>query len=202
MEAAIKCGQQDKIPSPSQTKPQGENACVLCVRRREGFLYVKCWHLLQALAGLECDTLLYTKGLAPFSRHKKTSICSAPHSTGVTHVWNGSITAPCFLYPTLTLIKTAKCFLHTFMLEWRLLCSFFEVDVSQLCGSGGELLQHCITCLAQWVQYVWHSLLIVVSVLKRAHRRDTRVDVANNRMGGTTWNAADEVEQQAGEKGN
>ena len=45
---------------------------------------------------------------------------------------------------------------------------FFELVVSELCETGGKLLQHCIMCLAQWVQYVSGSpFLIVVSVLQR-----------------------------------
>lgn len=51
-------------------------ACV-CLQGRDSTV-LKCWHLLQALAGMECDTLLYTKGLGPCSRHKKTSIGPPP----------------------------------------------------------------------------------------------------------------------------
>lgn len=43
----------------------------------------------------------------------------------------------------------------------------FEVVLSELCETGGKLLQHCIMCLPQWVQYVSRSALIVVSVRRQ-----------------------------------
>lgn len=57
------------------------------------------------------------------------------------------------------------------MLGGWLLCCLFEVVVSELCETGGTLLQHCIMCLAQWVQYVSSSPLIVVSVLQQTYHR-------------------------------
>lgn len=87
-----------------QTKPQGLNECV-CERERDSTT-LKCWHLLQALAGLECDTLLYTKGLGPCSRHKKTSICPSPRGQ---HTYEMTVSVPhaSFSQP-LTLIKTTE----------------------------------------------------------------------------------------------
>lgn len=55
------------------------------------------------------------------------------------------------------------------MLQRSLLHILFEVVVSELCETGGKLLQHCIMCLAQWVQYVSSSPLIVVSVLQQIY---------------------------------
>ncbi len=67
---------------------------------------LKCWHLLQALAGLECDTLLYTKGLGPCSRHKKTSICPSPRGQ---HTYEMTVSIPhTFFSQPLTLIKTTN----------------------------------------------------------------------------------------------
>lgn len=53
------------------------------------------------------------------------------------------------------------------MPERWLVGTLLEVVVSELCETGGKLLQHCIMCLAQWVQYVSSSPLIVVSVLQQ-----------------------------------
>lgn len=72
-------------------------------------------------------------------------------------------------YQQEALIKTTKCFLHTLMPERWLVGTLLEVVVSELCETGGKLLQHCIMCLAQWVQYVSSSPLIVVSVLQQTY---------------------------------
>lgn len=72
-------------------------------------------------------------------------------------------------YRPVTLIKTTKCFLHTSMPERWPVGALMEVEASELCETGGKLLQHCIMCLAQWVQYVSGSPLIVVSVLQQTY---------------------------------
>lgn len=72
-------------------------ACVwVCLLGRDSTI-LKCWHLLQALAGMECDTLLYTKGLGPCSRHKRTSIGPPPwrqHTHKHTHTETHTMSVP------------------------------------------------------------------------------------------------------------
>lgn len=114
---------------PLQTKPQGVNECV-CERERDSTI-LKCWHLLQALAGLECDTLLYTKGLGPCSRHKETSICPSPRGQ---HTYEMTVSMPhAFFSQPLTLIKTTKPSFIPWYCERWLICTLFEEVVSELC---------------------------------------------------------------------
>lgn len=174
-----------KYPAFTHKTSWGEWVCVF-LWKREGFHDVKCWHLLQALAGLECDTLLYTKGLGPSNRHMKTSICPSPQGQ---HKYEMTASMSHAFFPEpLTWIKTTKASLLTLMLARWLLYILFELVVSKLCEAGGKLLQHCIMRLAQWVQYVSSSPLIVVSVLQQTYHTagDTPLHFANNRMGGTT----------------
>lgn len=97
-------GRGNQIWTRRQKKPT-KPVCQMCVcaENREGLHTVKCWHLLQDLAGLECDTLLYTKALGPCRRHKKTSICPPPNLSNL-HIWNNcnSVSSFHLIFPAIS----------------------------------------------------------------------------------------------------
>lgn len=159
-------GQRDKIASFYRQNLMGwMSVCAYVCEKERGIPHCE---VLTSAAGPCRDGMWYSplhKG--PWPLQQAHEDLNMPLSTGATQVWNDCIRA---IFPQpLTLIKTTKPSLHTLMLQRWLLCTLFEVVVSELCETGGKLLQHCIMCLAQWVQYVSSSPLIVVSVLQETY---------------------------------
>lgn len=155
---------------------------------------MKCWHLLQALAGLECDPLLYTKGPGSCSKRMTTSVRLSPQREP-----NYEMTAstPRPIFPqALPLIKATKPWC-----SWES-CSAFSLRSSSLSyGWISAALHHVSRSMGSiCLQHAFDCRFCAAAELT-LQQGDRLVGLAYNRAGGTTWNSLDEVVQHcAGEK--